>query len=98
LVLVHSIRTESIAVLAFQPYIHAYLLRSKWQYLQCDALGVCVIMTAADAVAAQRAQLEVTLSSVFGISAGFRPNQYEAVAATLAGKDSMVVLPTGGCM
>ncbi|KAJ7079733.1 P-loop containing nucleoside triphosphate hydrolase protein [Mycena belliarum] len=43
----------------------------------------------------QRAQYEEVLTRVFGIDK-FRENQLEAIAATMAGRDTFILMPTGG--
>src|SRR5271166_2606802 len=50
---------------------------------------------AATAAGAREAPSPEQLLERFGLE-GFRPGQREAVAAALAGRDSLVVMPTGG--
>lgn len=43
------------------------------------------------------AALQRVMQAHWGLGAQFRPLQAEAVAATLAGRDSLLILPTGKC-
>eukprot|EP00966_Prymnesium_polylepis_P081401 1886085-Prymnesium_polylepis.1 len=81
----------------------AAMLGASWVVRSSVAKCTCVrartgraswSLMAAAAPKVARSEAEAALRATFGVG-GFRPGQWEAVQAALAGRDSCVFLPTG---